>query len=176
MKTFWCITLLAALFGLTPVAHAGNSDVDITCTAKKTDDGDAGGDKNEGGVSSSSEKWGYAVTIENKAFNALTNLEVKYVIFYKQEQIGSKGAARVQRLSGSNTINTILPHEKGSFTSDSVELKKSVLNGNYIFSNGGKPKSEDTLTGIWIRIYQNGNLFAEFIKPPSLSNKEKFDG
>jgi len=167
--------LLVLLCAITNAGIAGNSDLNITCVAKKAEDGAIQGDKLPGGVSSKTEKWNYTVTLENKSLSAMSGLEVKYVIFYRQEQIASKSSARLQRTTGSSNVKMINPQGKESFATSLVELKKEVLNGSYYFTNGGKTKADDSVAGIWIRVFQNGNLFAEFIKPPSLANKEKFE-
>ena len=115
------------------------------------------------------------MTVENRTFKALTGLSAKYFIFYKQEQIGSKAAERLQRKSGTCAVPDIPVGEKNAFTTDSVDLKKAVLNGYYIFANGARSKAEDSLAGVWIRIYQNGTLFAEYARPSTLPSKEKWE-
>ena len=77
--------LLTAVW-LGDVAVAGNLDLDIHCvarridqTVKKASDGDANETK---------EHWVYDVTIENRTFKELTNLDFKYVIFFTQERLG----------------------------------------------------------------------------------------
>jgi len=166
---------MAVLSAWVPAAHAENSDVVINTVAKKLDDKSATPAKGEGSIAEKKEEWGYVVTIENKAFKPLEYLEAKYIIFYKQEQIGSKVPARLQRKNGTFAIREIPANGKNTFTTDAVELKKAVLTGNYIFTNGARTKAEDGLSGIWIRFYQNGNQVAEYIRPPSLSGKEKWE-
>lgn len=57
----------------------------------------------------------YDVTIENKTFQNLSNLEVKYVIFFSQEQLGLKAAPTRRQQSGSFTVDSLGLHEKKSF-------------------------------------------------------------
>jgi hypothetical protein len=48
--------------------------------------------------------------------------------------------------------------------------------GSYTyFLNGANPKAEDSLAGIWVRMYQNGKIVGEFTKPSNLASKEKWD-
>jgi len=65
---------------------------------------------------------------------------------------------------------------KTSFDTDSVALTKASLlgppGGYTYFVNGAKPTAADTLTGLWVRVYQNGNLFAEYSYPSGLSSSE----
>ena len=74
-----------------PAARAGMEDLEMNCVAKKFDQaakvGSAGGDANV-----TREQWGYEVTLENKAFKDLTGLEIKYITFYKTEQLAPRPA------------------------------------------------------------------------------------
>jgi hypothetical protein len=72
-------------------AIAGNLDVDIHCVARRVDQSVK--KASDGGANETKEHWVYDVTIENKTFKELANLNLKYVIFYKQEQLGVKAAA-----------------------------------------------------------------------------------
>ena len=73
---------------LAPSAGAGSFDLEIHCTPKKIDQqNDKGSD---GGANRTKEHWVYEVTVENKTFKDLTNLEVKYSTFFTQEQLGVK--------------------------------------------------------------------------------------
>ena len=60
----------------------------------------------DGSANETKEHWVYDVTIENKTFKELTNLDLKYVIFFKQEQLGVKAASthRVSRMVVSASI------------------------------------------------------------------------
>jgi hypothetical protein len=49
-----------------------------------------------------------------------------------------------------------------------VELSKSNLIGNWIYSSGAKPNAQDTLVGLAVRVYQDGQQFAEFANPSAL--------
>ena len=175
MKVIRLLILSAVLSALVLPVRAGNSDLVVNTIAKKTDEKSDAPYKGEGSISEKSEQWIYAVSVENLTFKPLAGLEAKYLIFYKQEQIGSKGPARLQHKSGSFKLPDIDAHGKGSFTTDTVDLKKALLNGNYHFVNGAKAKAEDGLSGIWIRFYLNGALFAEYTRPSTLSSKEKWE-
>ena len=45
---------------------------------------------------------------------------------------------------------------------DPVELSKSNLVGHWHYESGAKPNAQGTLVGLAIRVYQGGQLFAEF--------------
>jgi hypothetical protein len=154
-------------------AYGGLDDLEINCVAKKFDQttkvSAGGGDANV-----TKEQWGYEVTIENKEFKDLTGLEIKYITFYKQEQLGSKAAPVLKHKSGSSKIDTIKGHEKTEFHTETIELKKSSLTGGYTYADGAKIAVQDSLAGLWIRVYQNGAQIAEFAKPTNLTTKEKW--
>jgi hypothetical protein len=151
---------------------AGLSDLEIHSIAKKTDENGRKG--SEGGANKIKEHWTYEVVVENKTFKEMTNLDVKYVIFFKQEKLGVKEPPKDRQQNGTFNIPSLKPHEKKSFTTDSVELAKANLVGAYHYPNGAKPNAQDTLTGIAIRVSQDGQQIAEFANPSNLA-KEKWD-
>src|SRR5260370_42672944 len=84
---------------------AGNLDVEIHCSPKRIDQSVK--KASDGGANETKEHWVYDVTIENKTFKELTNLDLKYVIFFKQEQLGVKAAATPKQQSGSFSIDSL---------------------------------------------------------------------
>jgi len=165
------LLLLTALWS-TNDAIAGNFDVEFHCFPKRIDQSVK--KASDGGANETKEHWVYDVTIENKTFKELTNLELKYVIFFKQEQLGVKAAATPRQHSGSFSIDDLMPHEKKSFSTNPVELNKSNLVGHWHYESGAKPNAQDTLVGLAVRVYQGGQLFAEFANPSTLL-REKVD-
>ena len=171
-NVFVIVSALTALFVAPDLLLAGNFDVEIHCTPKKVDEQVK--KASDGGANTTKEHWTYEVTVENKTFKDLPDLNVKYAIFIKQEQLGVKAAPTPKHQTGSFSISSMKPHEKKSFTTDSVELNKSNLVGNWIYTSGAKPNAQDTLAGLAVRIYQNGQPFAEYANPSTLS-KEKWE-
>ena len=146
------------------------SDVEIHCIPKKVD---ASGNQNSasGSIMRAKERWSYDVTIESKTFKDLSGLEMKYVIFFKHEKLGARDAATPRRQSGSVTIGSLKPHEKKSVTTNSVELDNAHLAPNYYYSDGGRQKAQDTLGGLWVRVYQNRQQLAEYANPSTLAKE-----
>jgi len=145
---------------------AGNFDVDIHCTPKRIDQ--TVKRASDGGANETKEHWVYDVTIENKTFKELANLDLTYVIFFKQEPLGVKAAPRPRQQSGSFSIDSLKSHEKKSLTTNPVELNKSNLVGHWHYESGAKPNAQDTLVGLAVRVYQGGQQFAEFANPSAL--------
>ena len=162
--------ILVAMTSSENAIRAEISDVEIHCIPKKVD---ASGNQNSpsGSIMREKERWSYDVTIENKTFKDLSGLEMKYVIFFKQEKLGGRDAATSRRQSGSLTIGSLKPHEKKSVTTNSVELDNAHLAPNYYYSDGGRQKAQDTLGGLWVRVYQNGQQLAEYANPTTLTRE-----
>ena len=83
--------LLPFLMASVTVAHlsvAGNFDVEIHCVARRIDQ--IVKKASDGGANETKEHWVYDVTIENKTFKELANLDLKYVIFFKQGTVGGE--------------------------------------------------------------------------------------
>jgi hypothetical protein len=187
--TLTTICLVAALSFTAPDLFAASSDVEIHCVAKKVSEDTKKASAQArmgkdmfgqptlltgGGTNRAKENWVYDVTIENKTFKELAGLEVKYTIFFEQEQLGVKANPAPRHQNGTFNIPTLKAHEKGSFTTDSVELRKSNLVGNFHYANGAKLNAQDTLVGLAVRVYQNGQQLAEYANPSTLA-KEKWE-
>jgi hypothetical protein len=157
------------------VAHlslARNFDVEIHCVARRVDQ--TVKKASDGAANETNEHWVYDVTIENKTFKELAKLDLKYVIFFKQEQLGVKDNPTPRQQNGSFSIDSLKSHEKKSFSTNPVELNKSNLVGHWHYGSGAKPNAQDTLVGLAVRVYQGGQQFAEYANPSTLL-KEKVD-
>lgn len=123
------------------------------------------------------EQWAYDVGVTNKTAKDFANVQVKYVIFVKDEKEASGGTdARTVRTPGSTTLASIKGRLRADFQTTKVNLVKTQLQGGYIYTNRGRPRSSDSLSGIWIRIYDGGKMISEFSNPPALATKEKWEG
>ena len=154
------------------VAIAGNFDVEIHCFPKRLDQGVR--TASDGGANETKEHWVYDGTIENKTFKELTNLDLKYVIFFTQERLGVKADPTKRQQRSSFSIDSLKSHETKSFSTNPVELNKSNLVGHWHYQSGAKPNAQGTLVGLAVRVYQGGQLFAEFANPSTLL-KEKVE-
>lgn len=179
MKTRWGFVLAAVMVLLVQLARAADSDVNITVEKKRFEHTAGSGLQPKSDEAKKTDAWGYTVSVENQSFKALQNLDVKYVIFYKHEELGVKGPAHKETKSGDYTLTSVDSLGKTSFDTDSVKLTRASLVGSSLggytyFANGAKPTAEDSLVGIWIRVYKDGNLFAEYAYPAGLSSTEKW--
>src|SRR4051812_47947089 len=126
-RTLRLICNVVSLLVVVQVAVAGNSDIEIHCFAKKMDE--KVNKASDGGANTTKERWSYEVTVENKTFKPLANLDVKYAMFFKQERLGEKANPTPGNQTGSFSIPALGSHEKKTFTTDAVELHKANLVG-----------------------------------------------
>jgi len=147
--------------------RAGSMDLEIHVQPNQTDQS---GIQTQGGGSRyhSKEHWLYQVNVENKSFKQMDGLDVKYVIFSKHEKFGSTDPAEQKRTTGSVSVGSLKPHEKRLVKTSAVELDKTQLDGDYYFPTGGKQKAQDSLVGVWVKVYQNGQQVTEYANPSTL--------
>ena len=142
MKTAYRFLFSLTAIWSTNVTIAGNFDVEIHCFPKRIDQSVK--KVSDGGANETKEHWIYDVTIENKTFKELTNLDLKYVIFFTQERLGVKADATKRQQSGNFGIDSLKSHEKKSFSTNPVELNKSNLVGHWHYERGETKRAGHT--------------------------------
>jgi D-arabinose 1-dehydrogenase-like Zn-dependent alcohol dehydrogenase len=152
------------------IVQAADSDFETHCVAKKLDEKVNQG-SGEGSKAVAKEHWAYDVAIENKTFKDLSDLELKYIIFFNHERLGVKAAPTLQRQTGTFAIGSLPSHQKKSFSTEPVTLSKANLVGHYHYASGARPNAQDTLSGLWIRIYQHGQQIGEYANPSTLTKQ-----
>jgi hypothetical protein len=169
-KTHISLAAFAFVFAFAvATAAADNFDVEIRTVAKMVG---ANQPQNQGHHATSKENWNYDITVENKRFQPLTELQVRYMIFYTTAELGSKEAPLQQHQSGSFSIDALRPQERKGAATTPIELNKSHIVGRRHYTNGGRIKAEDALVGIWVRVYQGGQLIGEYANPSTLSREQ----
>lgn len=177
MKTLPGLFTLAATLLLPTLLAAeptNNPNLDIACVTRKMDEKTKDATE-KSRTSTTKENWQYVVTLENKAFDDMKDLEVDYIIFFKQEELGSTGPAATKRQAGKTSIQVLKGHDKTEFRTDPVELVQAALSGGYYYKNGAKNTADANMAGIWIRVSQGGKVIAEYTRPSNLASKEKWD-
>ena len=156
MKIRCAPAICAVLCVLVHLARAADTDVNITCEKKRLALKHLSNPQYFQ-VAEKTEQWGYSISVENRTFKPLANLQVKYIIFYKHSELGVKGPPRKLNKGGVHEIPSVESLAKASFDTDPVTLTKASLvgpEGGYTyFANGAKPTVADTLSGVWVRIY-----------------------
>jgi hypothetical protein len=123
------------------------------------------------------QKWSYVVTMENKSFKDVSDIEIKYVMFSKSvatTRVTQNGREEFQRHEGSTTIKTLKNNDQVTFSTDGVMLKSVQLADGWTYV-GGSTGAKGALRGLWLRVYVGGQMVSEFMDPPDLNNKATFD-
>ena len=122
----------------------------------------------------STEKWGYKVTVENKSFKQLEPMEVEYRVFLLDDERNLK-KPKLKAHPGTYTLPAMKNGEKHPFETQPVELKKSELKAGWYSSSGLKEKVTDSVGGIWLKVKKDGEVVAEYMNPPSLKTRVKWE-
>ncbi|HEY1052112.1 MAG TPA: hypothetical protein VGE39_20215 [Prosthecobacter sp.] len=125
---------------------------DITYTKKKLDSVT----RSSGPTKETVESWAYKLEMRNKQPVELQNLRVDYWLFRKADEGKGKGSARVAT-SGSHKAEAMKGSAIYAFETLPVELSKSKLEGNFIYIDGSRPRSQDVMGGIVIRVFDPNN-------------------
>ncbi len=166
------VILVAVAQALAPISlRASNTDVEIHIEPRELDQKAKTGHET---LAVTKEHWVYAVTVENKTFKPLQNIQIAYVAFFTREIPGAKGPAAANRKKGGLTVPLLQSHEKKEFLTEMIELNKTHLVGNVVWASGAKANSSDVLVGLWVRLMQGGQQFAEYANPSTLL-REKWE-
>jgi hypothetical protein len=153
------------------VGRAAPGDFDV-----KTDPKCLAKDKSSTGIEKiTTEKWVYNVTIDNKSARDHADLDVRYVIYAADVEPGSKAPPKIIRKRGSTKVAAIKSHSTSTFTTEPIDLVKTQLSQGVTYGSGARPRANDTLEGIRLRIYKGDEMLAEVARPPSLATKEPWE-
>lgn len=119
------------------------------------------------------EKWGYKVTLENRAFKPVDGAEVQYRQFKLDDAL--RGESKLVGVAGSTTISGLRTGQKFSFETVPVELERQELRPGWVYTDDAKRKVKDGLAGLWIRVMQGGQVAFEWQQPPDLKNNAKWE-
>lgn len=124
------------------------------------------------GRTTTEEKWGYSVTIHNKTSKPINNLRAEYRLFATVDNVHVKESTGLRKKAYSSPIETIPELSRTIFRTESISAFKMKYNGNIVSAKTGENRSRETLSGIWIRIYQGKDLIHETCMPERLSSTE----
>jgi hypothetical protein len=173
MKTFIRLLLAGIIFTVSQGISRADAGYSFSFTTKQ---GHEGGTKKERfGETVKNQKWSYTVTIENKSFKDVSDIEIKYVVFSKQSALGDAvviGHEDLQRHDGGTTIKLLKNNDQVSFTTDGIMLTSVQFNDGYDYYGTG---AKGALRGLWLRVYVGGQMVSEYMDPPNLSSKQTFE-
>jgi hypothetical protein len=178
MKTCIRVLLAALIFNIGQGALLADGGYSFGYTVEQKKEA-AGENKSKGPIKVKSQNCSYQVTMENKSFKDIPQMEVKYVVFTKQPQAGGPtviGAnAELNRHAGTADVKALKNGERVTFTTEPVLLKTSELDASYYYTSGASSTARGALRGLWIRVFVGGQLVAEYTDPAELKTKTTFD-
>lgn len=144
-------------------------------TEKKDDDVTlTNGNVIKDGRTTTEDKWGYNVTITNKASKPIENLHAEYLLFATVDSVHVKEKQAMKKKNYRSAIETVPALSRIIFRTETISAFKMKYNGNIVSAKTGDSSSRETLTGIWIRIYSGDELVYEGVTPESLRITEKW--
>jgi hypothetical protein len=165
------LLLVGYLFACAALAQA--EDFRVTLEPRRTGlkpAARAAGD--EGAAFALFQTWSGEVKIENIGRLPSGPLQCKYILYVKRQDLGGKlGEDKVEEVTGEFEVSPL--KRGGSFSASTSEVKllqKSVAPGYYI-KGGGLTKSNDSVWGVWVKVFSGGSQVAEFMNPLSLKAK-----
>ena len=157
---------MAVVFGLmmAPLLLQAEN-LEITVQRKKEGLGQAKGDVEK----TATQNWTGEVKVVNHAFQPVPELEARYILFVKRQELGEKpNSDHVEKVKGKAKVNALKPGESASILTSEVELRQQKLAGGYYYVGGGSSKAEDTIAGVWIKLFNAGKEAGEYVNPPTL--------
>ncbi len=108
-------------------------DVQISATPKKIDE-----QKSRKGehATVTTKEMVYIVTVENRSFKTLEELNVKYMIFYADSQPGRSEKPIEAYHKGSETLTNLTTHRKAGFETTPFKLETEELDGGWYYRGG----------------------------------------
>lgn len=163
--------VLAILVVFSASALAQLYDVQISATTRKLDEQkDRQGDK----VTVTTKEIAYRVTVENRTFKAIPELQMKYMIFYVDPKPGSREKPIESHHKGSETLIDLTSNRTATFETSPFKLTKEELDAGWYWVGSETSRLKDKVTGVWIRAYANGNLVGEYSNPTTVAKKKEW--
>lgn len=162
--------LILALAGLPIIASAG--DFEITVERKKDGLGQVKGTIEQ----SASQTWIGNVKVLNRSFKPSPEMECRYIIFIRRQELAQKaGADYFDKVKGSGKVMALKPGDNGSFLTSEVKLRQQRLDPGYYYTNGGSSRADDSVQGVWVKLFNGTTEIGEYVNPPTLKTKYKWE-
>lgn len=165
------LALLLTVCGMVVKAEPP-AKVEIT-VAKKVGAAEKGKLPNAGGQAKASEKVVYSLTLKNVAPNELTGLTVDYAFFIERQRLGEAKTdpVKVERTFASQKVEALSRQTPKTLTTAEITLNTENLVGTFHFKNGGRIRAVDSVTGVWVRVSQEGKIIGEYANPPTVTKR-----
>ena len=171
MKATSVYRVFVLLLAISAGAVAQFHDVQISASPRKLDE-----QKNRqgGNVTVTTKEIVYKVTLENRSFKAVPQLQVKYMIFYADPKPDSNEKPVEAYQTGSEPLADLASNRSATFETKPLKLSKEELDAGWYWVGSGKSRFKDRVTGVWIRAYSNGNIVGEYSNPTTVSKKREW--
>jgi hypothetical protein len=171
MKWTGFLQLVGALMVTTIPAFAQIQDVQITAAKKKLDE-----EKTREGTNKTviTKEIVYNITVQNKRFKVMPEIQVKYMIFVDDAQGGSKEDATSKAHTGSETLTNLASNASVSFETKPFKLTTVDLDAGWYYTTGAGNRARDKANGVWIRAYADGKMIGEYANPSTVAKKNEW--
>jgi len=144
--------------------------VDVTADRKRLEVGAAEGARD---TSTTSDKFVYEVKVQNRSFGDTPPLSVQYLIFVERQKLGElKDKDTVDRIMGSAKVEPLTRKTMAQTVSTSeFVLSRRQLAADFYYPNGGRRKVEDNVLGIWVKVFSEGKMVAEYTNPSTVTKR-----
>ena len=163
--------VFAILLVISTSAVAQLYDVQISAMPRKLDEQK---DRQGSNVTVTTKEIAYKVTVENRTFKTIPELQMKYMIFYVDPKPGSREKPIEASHKGSETLTDLASNRTVTFETIPVKLTKEELDAGWYCVGGSSSRLKDKVPGVWIRAYSNGNLVGEYSNPTTVSKKREW--
>jgi hypothetical protein len=162
---------IAFLLVISTSAVAQLYDVQISVTPRKLDE-----QKERQGehVTVTTKEIAYQVTVENRTFKTIPELQIKYMIFYVEPKTGNKEKPIEVAHKGSETLTGLESNRTATFETKPLKLTKEELDAGWYWTGSGSSRLKDKVTGLWIRAYSSGTLVGEYSNPTTVLKKKEW--
>lgn len=119
----------------------------------------------------------YEIKIASNAFKETAPVKASYLVIVERQEIGKKaGLETYDRVTGEAPVKALAPRASESFKTELIKLRTQSLTGKWIYTDGGRIKTQDNLVGIWVKLFdENGTEVGEYINPSTLSRKHQWE-
>lgn len=162
------ITFLLAVTAASAAAQL--QDVQISASRMKLDEQTSKG----GAVSTTVKQVAYKISVTNKTFKDMADVEIKYMIFYEELQHGSKDKPEIKSAKGKKAVALLESHKSVDIESEPFELTSTSLSAGYYYTSGASNRSKDAVIGVWVRVFAGGKQVGEYVNPSTLSRKNNW--
>lgn len=114
----------------------------------------------------------YNVSITSKTAKPLSDLEVKYMIFYLDFEPSEPEKPTETSKTGMLAIKNLPGNQSVVLKTDPLTLTSATLDGNKYWVNGASNSAKDKITGVWIRVYMGTELVGEYANPSTIAKRQ----